>query len=118
MDGLPSDIDLTFFLGLQVERVCFNVNQLFVRFGANVELSIESECELSLLGGEQLRVSDYRSAATSICALVGRDVLCAARTTTGGLVLSFEGGSEIRILNSSSCYESFQLRSGGAFYVA
>jgi hypothetical protein len=118
MNGLPSDIDVGFLLGLQLAQVCFNVNQLFLKFDRDIEVSIESSCAIRSPAGDQVQLEHFREEATRICSLVGKRLSRAQRAADGGLTLEFEDAYVLQIFNSNRRYESFQLRRGRNLYVA
>ena len=119
MKGLPNDIELGFLSGCELGQICFNLNQLFLKFDNDVELSIESVCAIRWPAGEQLQIDDsFRKEATHICELLGRQVSRARRAADGGLIVEFEGGVVLEVFNSHVRYESFQLRRGRDLYVA
>jgi hypothetical protein len=118
MKGLPIDIDLSNLDAVDVTQICFGATQVMVKFEQEIELTIESECELTSPTGQVESFDHFRDHAVRICTLIGDQVLDASRDSSGGLLLRFRSGTTLHIINDSVAYESFQLRIGSELFVA
>jgi hypothetical protein len=65
-----------------------------------------------------LQIDDYAAHATEICSILGSRILDAQRTHDGGMEMRMSSGVSIRIQNSQSQYESFQIHFGDSVVVA
>lgn len=119
MKGLPSDIDLSALVDLEVAQVCFGTAPVMtIRFDKDVELTIESDCVLTTSTGQVEAIEEFRTNANRICALLGEHVVKASRDDSGGLMLKFQSGAMFNVSNDNVAYESFQLRIGSQLFVA
>lgn len=117
MNGLSANVDLTPLSGVRVIQLCFGENELQLRFDTGARAVVESVVVYRDAAALELRTSKYSEAAAVLCRMLGQQVLSAARETDGGLYLRFENGDELRILNDSAKYESFQLHIAGQTHV-
>jgi hypothetical protein len=122
MQGLPDDFDFSFFVGSQVEQVCFGRWDIQFRIEG---IAIGCECDLVLhtTSGESIAISSanrdsYSPFANDLSALLGEGVVAAHRLGDGGMCLEFRSGMRLDFLNSSDRYESFTIRVGGTLTVA
>jgi hypothetical protein len=111
MYGLPKTFNATFFVGLNVEMVCLNVNQIYVHFGPTVSLVIEAIFEFTV-DGRTVLVDSLPSGCGELAALLGQSVTSAVSTEDGTLTLSLSNGDGIRCWDSSEHYECYQVRNG------
>ena len=109
MYGLPTDLDLGFFVGSTLHQVCIGANELILHFDHGVSLTIESE----FLVGDPARGSEKfdrpRPSAARIVGLIDRTVRRADGTADGTLVLVFDQDYRLEVHDSSSQYESYQI---------
>ena len=122
MEGLPRDMDLSFFVGSQVEQVCFGRWQISFRLEA-IGVGSESSLVLHKSSGEVITIhandrDAYSPFASDLSALLGDEVAAAHRLDDGGMSLEFSSGSRLDFLNGSDRYESFQIRVGGTLTIA
>jgi hypothetical protein len=122
VQGLPIDIDLSFFLGSQLEQVCFGRWQISFRLEA---IGVGSESDLVLHKPTKeiitIHANDrdaYSPFADDLSALLGEEVVAAHRLDDGGMNLEFSSGSRLYFLNGSDRYESFQIRVAGTLTIA
>jgi hypothetical protein len=116
MKGLPSNIDLAPFSDAELIQLCFGVAQVQFHFSNQASVNVESAIVVGGPSGEQ-RVEDYGQVAPLLTSLLGTRLLGAVRKEDGGVLLRFEGDRDIRVLNDSTQFESFQIRIGGLTYV-
>jgi hypothetical protein len=116
MKGLPSHVDLSPFAGAELTQLCLGVNQVQFHFANQTSIDVESAMIVRGPGGET-RVQDYAQAASLLASMLGARLLVTTRQDDGGVLLLFDSGREIRVLNDSAQFESFQLRVRGQVYV-
>jgi hypothetical protein len=117
MNGLPSDLDLTPLVGTSVNQICFGMHQLQIHFDERSGVFVESPVVFSGIEGD-IPIDDYAIDASLLCRLLGGRVIEATRDSQGGLILRFDGGNALHVLNDGPNFESFQVRLPGQFYVA
>ena len=78
---------------------------------------VESPVVFSGIEGD-IPIDDYAIDASLLCRLLGGRVIEATRDSQGGLILRFDGGNALHVLNDGPNFESFQVRLPGQFYVA
>ena len=110
MYGLPKSFDPSVFRGKTLDQVCFSAN--------SITLSFEGRLSLTILGTFILR--EGRSArsvkqavpvmTSNLMGLTGKTVQTAQASTDGTLVLRFEGGRSLTLVDDSSTYESYAVR--------
>jgi len=107
--GLPDDFDVTFFVGRRLEMVCFNENQVYLHFDRRVSLVIESSFEYCF-DGQERSVDSMPVRSSDLMSLLGATVVRASATTDGTLSLELEGGRRITCFDTSTAYESYQIK--------
>ncbi len=118
MNGLPRSIDLTGLIGAHLIQLCFGENEFQIHLDSDAKIVVESRVTMRSGPSGETRIDDYAQAASVICSLLGTQIQFATRTDDGGLLLRFDSGTELRVLNSNTEYESFQVHLGGHIYVA
>ena len=116
MKGLPPTIDLAPFSEAELIQLCFGVAQVQFHFSNQTSVYVESAMVVRGPKGEQ-RVEDYVLGASLLTGLLGHHLLSAVRKEDGGLLLRFEDDVDVRVLNDSTRFESFQIRIGDQTYV-
>jgi hypothetical protein len=112
MYGLPKSFDPSVFRGKTLDQVCFTVN--------SITLSFEGRILLTILGTFILRERTNARAVkqavpvmtSNLMSLTGKTVQNAQASTDGTLVLRFEGGRTLTLVDDSRMYESYALRIG------
>ena len=117
MNGLPEDVDLSVFLGQQVDQIRFSKWSVQLLFDGLTRIVIESHISLSGID-KSPRIEDYAANATEICQLIGVKVTHAERISEGGMALKMSSGMRIEIHNSNAHHESFQVHIGDEVLVA
>jgi len=118
MKGLPPTVDLTSLSRARVIQLCFGENEFQVHFDNTARVVVESDMTLCEPQSIDVRIVKYGEAASQLCRILGDRVLNAVRTADGGLLLRFERGAELQILNNNAQFESFQVHIAGETYVA
>jgi hypothetical protein len=117
MKGLPSNIDLTPLSAAMVSHLCFTVAQVQIHFDNGNSIVIESAMVV-VSSEKETRIEDYPQGASLLCGFLDDRVLVATREEDGSLLVRFEGGSALHVLNDSRQFESFQVHVAGHTYVA
>lgn len=118
MKGLPLAIDLTRFSAAQVIQLCFGENEFQIHFDNNVRVVVESTIVFRDPSSDDVPIEKYGQAASLLCRVLGNRILLAARLDDGGLLLRFDSGTELHVLNDNVQFESFQVHVAGQTYVA
>jgi hypothetical protein len=119
MNGLPPDIDLSFFAGKELHQVCIGRHQAILHFDDNVSLSIESEIAHISHQGEIMAIyKTIPSAAPTLVSLLNRTVKSATSKPPGTLILEFSNSEILEIYDSNAPhYESYQIGFGDKIIV-
>lgn len=117
MYGLPSDLDLKFFIGITLTQLCFGENEVILNFDGDVSITIESKLCVRGATGQAIIFDDSLSSASMLVELVSDSITEAIGRQDGTLCLSFAGGATIEIHDSSEHYESYHIRHGKRIYV-
>ena len=119
MKGLLSTIDLDFLIYRRVEIIQFALNPWMVQvhFDENVHIVIESTIAVTS-EGSSIRIENFHSSASRLCALIGLQVIDVNRMSDGGIFLQISDDKVIEIMNSNENFESFQLHNNWKIYVA
>lgn len=109
MNGLPEDLDTSFFHGRRLEQVCLGEYQTQLRFDGNV--SVFLECEFTL-DGERHTLSDSHFLRLLLGHIIG------AASCEGAGDLRLDWGSHVLILHDSNVeYESYTIDNGHGLLV-
>lgn len=111
MYGLPSDTDLSFLHGAQLDQVCISQNEVILHLHPEVEIMIASTIEL---GGEQggRILEDPRDQGLAICSRLGERIERAEGTSEGTLRLFWTSGHSIAIHDTWTEFESYTITQG------
>src|SRR5487761_1095526 len=112
MFGLPPDIDLGFFNARELLQVCIGANEVILNFDDDLSLTIETELIHRPTAGTATAFKDAISAAPMLSRLINTKVLTALRIDPGTLSLRFSNGDTLDVSDTSSVYESYQIRHG------
>lgn len=108
MFGLPADFDGSFLVGLTLEMVCFNENQMYLHFSANTMITVESGYSYN---SEEIREIPVRE--SNLMRLLGSSVSRAYGDASGTLSLVFDREQVLRIYDISKQYESYSISHAG-----
>jgi hypothetical protein len=109
MYGLPPDFDQHVFVGHSLEEICFNQNQIALRFDGNISLVIESAFCHQLTEESDAAIIDVPVAHSNILELLGHSVTDAAVVGQRTLVLIFDNGHRISVFDNLPDYEAFRI---------
>ena len=110
MYGLPADFDGGFFVGRVLEQVCFNENQISLRFDSDVGITIEGAYAYQDTPvAEDARTLHVPASSSSLMQLLGHSVSRVENTREGTLSLFFDNA--LRCFDTPH-YESYQIRHG------
>ena len=113
MDGLPKNVDLSFLVGREVSTVRigkFQAHYFFNEEAGKPNVWIEIESNDITVSGQ--KISDFKSDADELCALIGLKIEKAQRRDDGGLILEFAGGPRLEVGIHSPKFESVVLHIG------
>ena|SRR6266851_6360151 len=112
MYGLPVDFNSEFLVGRVLEQVCFNENQISLRFDADVGITIEGAYAYQDTPlAEDAPTMHAPASSSRLMQLLGHSVSRAEGTPEGTLSLFFENGHALRCFDTPG-YESYQIRLG------
>lgn len=117
MYGLPPGQDFTFFVGQVLLQVCFGRHEMILNFDTDTSITVEGNMGIEDTDGRERVISDLRQAAEDVVSLVEQSVTNAEPQPNGTLSLTFGGGRLLNIYDSSTHYESYQVRHGSDLIV-
>jgi hypothetical protein len=113
MHGLkPTDIDaLTPLKGAEIVQICIGLYQIQFGFHPQGDVSVEGRCELIDSCGAVINAWDRgnRSEMFRFPELLHKRVVAVAIESTQSLLLTFEHGMAMRVIDNSKQYESFSV---------
>ncbi|QOJ00933.1 MAG: hypothetical protein HRU70_10670 [Phycisphaeraceae bacterium] len=107
MYGLPKDFDGSFLVGRSLEMVCFNQNQVYLHFDADITICIESAYSYKT---EQ--VIDVPARESNLMDLLGSAISAAQGDANGTLSLRFNNGDALKVYDTTKQYESYRIKYG------
>jgi hypothetical protein len=117
MFGLPADTDLSFLHGRQLTQVCVGQYQVLMHFDEEVSISVDSEIDIS---HEATAMADQSTSSANpgdLLPALGALVKNASAPGDGSLVISFDNGVVVKVLDSSLRYESYQIWNGSEIII-
>jgi hypothetical protein len=117
MNGLPSNVDLSFLFGRILLQLCIGLHDLILNFDGDVAISIESSLGFGIRGKKE-KPLDVLKDNHHLTGLLQVPVSNPERDDNGGLFLFFENESYLHIHNDSKDYESFVIKYKGTFIIA
>lgn len=115
MFGLPEDFDGSFMVGRSLLQVCIGRHEVILKFDGNVEITIESEFRVTGRGQDRVFDLPPEGGAASLIFLQGI-VSEVHGDRSGTLTLTFAEG-RLELYDTSTHYESYQIRRGDQIYV-
>ncbi len=112
MFGLSANIDLSFLKSRELLQVCIGANEAILNFDGDISITIETDICYRSAKGDSTRFTDILHAASSLARLINSVVARVWREDPGTLLLEFSGGEIIELHDTSSKYESYQIRHG------
>ena len=117
MYGLPAGESFSFFAHTVLRQVCLGAHQITAHFDGEIVVTIEGRVGVQMPGSAWRDYpDDLRSAAADIGLLIDTAV-AKATPEERALTLTFENGGVVKIYDSESHYESFQIAHNGKIYV-
>ncbi|MFH1230488.1 MAG: DUF6188 family protein [Planctomycetota bacterium] len=118
MYKLPKNFDGNFLIGCVLEQICFNQNQLCLHFNNNVSITIEGSFSYGQEDSEaNHKIINIPIKESDIMQLLGIPVSKAYGDKNGTLYLIFNNGYSLRCYDSSSQYESYQIKYGDTLII-
>lgn len=119
--GIPDNFDPTIFVGATMEQVSFGWYVVGLNFSAEpspIHVTVEGGYDHAGPDGAWLDEERGLPARESrLMRLPGKSVTAAVVENPKALLLSFEDGQSLRILDTSEQYESFQIDHGDDYWV-
>lgn len=112
MNGLPPDLDLSFFENKTLIQVCVGFNELILVFEPRILVTVTSSIGYVHSHKRVDRFESFPVAASVVCQLLNRAVDSAAGTPDGTLRLEFSGGGHLELYDDSKQFESYVIRFG------
>lgn len=112
MYGLPSDFDPQIFVGRELETITYGVNVIVLVFDDRLTVSISGSLSYSVADGADIAVDRVPVSHTSLVRLAGRRVEKFDLRSPQELVLRFEGGGHVTLLDDSELYECYLINNG------
>jgi len=110
MYALPEDFDPAVFLGRELQRICFPPYGLELRFEKSIRLKVYGPLSLD---GDSLREANSSPLTLArLTALPGHRIAAASTEGRGTLVLTFDDGPTLRVIEDGDAYECYHLRVG------
>lgn len=107
--GLPEGEAFDFLGGRVLEQICFGQFQVQLRFDERVSIAVEGAVGVSGDGVAETTAEDPRNAGSALIALLGRTISHIRLPDAKNLVIEFDNGTTVRIVDSEEGYESFQV---------
>lgn len=113
MYTLPRDFDGGFFLGKEIEVVCFALYQVNFTFTGGLWLQIEGSFEHRSASGKVLPNGDgFPLRDTTLVRLVGSSVVKCGTFDDQHLLLELSNGDQLFVSGDNGMYEAYQLFDG------
>lgn len=110
MYSLPKDFDPALFVGRELQRICFPPYGWELQFEDSICIKVFGPLSL---GAESLREEGSSPSTLSrLTALPGRRVVVADTEGRGTLVLTFDDGQTLRVIEDGDAYECYHLHLG------
>lgn len=113
MYGLPKDFDASFLVGLTLEMVCFNINQVYLHFSSHVLITIEGDFLYQASASDNTaRTTRPPILETNLTKLLEHSVSRASGDKDGTLTMVFDNGHVLKCLDTSPNYEAYKIKHG------
>jgi hypothetical protein len=111
MYALPEDFHPAVFVGCELQRICFPPYGLELQFEKSICIQVFGPLSL---GGESLREEDSSPQTLArLTALSGHRIVGADTEGRGTLVLTFDDGQTLRVIEDGDAYECYHLHLDG-----
>jgi hypothetical protein len=118
--GIPADFDPRAFVGHDLARVCFGAFSVHLEFSAPVVLLVSVVGSYEHAGPSDEGWTDSVTvpvAASRLMQLTNHAVVDAAAVDGKRLVLKFEHGHSLTLIDDNDQYEAFQIQAGERLWV-
>jgi len=112
MYGLPEDIALEFFVGLNLDQICIGAGDIILRFQRGVSLSMYCDLTFCEIGRPPAVFPCHPLTASVLTKLLNYSIVMASRKNHGTLILEFSNGNSLAIHDSNEGYESYVINNG------
>jgi hypothetical protein len=112
MFGLPENTDLSFFKDKILLQVCIGCNEAILHFDDDVSVTIEGEIGHRSEGMVTALYKTIIPSAPILLDFIHASIVKALVQPPGTLLLEFSNGEALEIYDSSTGYESYQIKSG------
>jgi hypothetical protein len=114
MYGLPTNFDGKFLVGLTLEQICFNQNQVALHFDNDVSIVVESAfSHEGYQSASPAQPLDVPVASSDLMQLLGCSISNASGDKAGTLTLVFDNGHALKCFDTAREYESYRIEHGG-----
>jgi hypothetical protein len=112
MYGLPNDFDPGLFVGRQLETITYAVNVIVLAFASHLTVSVSGSLPYRAAAGAHTEVDRPPVSGTRLVSLIGRSVVGFDLKSPRQLILEFDGGGSLTLLDDSDTYESYLISTG------
>ena len=114
MYGLAPSTNLDFLIGVELEQVAFSLYQLILRFSEETSISIEGTCRVLSKDGKTLLEwhSNQLSDLSEMGRLWGHQITHCSIPGDGSVLIHFDHGVCLEVLDSKKDFESYQITKG------
>lgn len=112
MYGLPSDFDPRMFLGRQLLSLTFAVNLIGLAFDEGVNVTVLGSVAYRHSLQSTVSIDSPPVTRTTLVRLVGDVVVASEARSRRELILRFERGGSVTLLDDSDEYESYVINEG------
>jgi hypothetical protein len=109
MYGLTVAFNAAMFIGLEIESITYAENAIHLALSDGFAITSKTGIRYRGTGLGEPREDRLPVAESSLMGTVGAGVAAAARTASGGLVLTLRSGAFIEIEDDSDQYESYSI---------
>ena len=118
MYGLPKNIDLSFFKGMELELISFGPAQIQFYFSGGIHIGLGGKLSHSSRGKDSVwEEGVLLVVAGSLLSLIGSSITSVAGLPDGTLTLCFANQEVLVLYDDSSHYESYTIRHGDDLFV-
>ncbi len=113
MYGVPKDFDSSRLIGCVLDVVSFSVNTVHFAFSDDVSITVEScfRHSSAVLPNDPV-VVHVPVSESNLMQLLGAKIEAVNLTTEGSLILLFDNGHCLDLIDDSTSYEAYRIRIG------
>src|SRR5690349_8706961 len=109
MHRLPDDFDPKFLVGHELGQICFTTNTVSIAFEGEIMITVGSTFVYKGPADDPGCREAVPAKTGHLLLLLGRTVKMATKAEGRHLVLAFDDGQELTILDDSDVYESYTI---------